>query len=200
MKKMIPSKLTDIVTKSIKKKTPSPDCVRDTLTRFPFVEPLSINERTFLSSKGVNPDVPSNFYFVICNAEPNELNLITQIKKKYNKLAISYTSGHAHLMIELCNYFKDINMGLIILGCIIWLVPYNHAITEIFLAAKECGLFENYSLKKNTYESVNEFLRLYGLQPLNQLIAMGGSHFKKIKRTRRQKNMRRQKSKKRTGL
>jgi hypothetical protein len=103
-------------------------------------------------------------------------------------------------MIGLCDYFKDINMGLIILGCIIWLVPYNHSMTEIFLAAKESDLFENYSLKKNTYESVNEFLELYDLPKLNQLIAIGGSHLKNIKRTRRQKNMRRQKTKKRYGL
>ncbi len=196
MKKFAPSKYTDIVTKSIKKKTPSPDCLKDTLMRFPFVEPLSINERTFLSSKGINPDEPSVFNFVICNAEPNDLNLLTQIKKKYNKLSVSFTSGHSLLMIGLCDYFKDINMGLIILGCIIWLVPYNHSITEIFLAAKETNLFENYSLKKNTYESVNEFLQLYGLPLLNQLITIGDSHLKKIKRTKRQKYMRRQKTKK----
>ena len=73
-------------------------------------------------------------------------------------------------MVGLCNYFKYINIGLIILGCIIWLVPYNHSITEIFLAAKQSDLFENYSLKKNTYESVNEFLQneiSFGLNDYN---------------------------------
>ena len=52
------------------------------------------------------------------------------------------------------------------------------------------------NLKKNTYESVNEFLQLYGLPLLNKLITIGGSHLKKIKRTKRQKYMRRQKTKK----
>ena len=46
-------------------------------------------------------------------------------------------------MLMICKYFKDINLGLIILGCIIWLVPYNHSITEIFLAAKELDVFKN---------------------------------------------------------
>jgi hypothetical protein len=59
-------------------------------------------------------------------------------------------------------------LGLITLGCIIWLVPNNHSITEIFLAAKKLNVFNDYKLKQDTYESVNEMLALCGLSKLNQ--------------------------------
>ena len=184
------NKLYDIVTKSMKKKKIDNSCAENIMNLFSFVEPLSKNEKDFLQSKQSNAN---NFLFTICNSEPNDSNFTTQLRKKYNKLIVSYTSGHAVIMLMICKYFKDINMGLITLGCIIWLVPYNHSITEIFLAAKELDVFKDYTLKKNTYESINEFLQLFGLSQLNQIVSHK-SNLKKIKKTKNRSNLKKRKS------
>lgn len=168
-----PNKLYDIVTKSMKKKIFDKSCAENIMSSFPFVEPLSPNETRFLELKQSNAN---NFLFTICNSEPNDANFTTQLRNKNNKLIVSYTSGHTVIMLMLCKYFKDINLGLITLGCIIWLVPYNHSITEVFLAAKQVDVFKNYTLKKNTYESINEMLQLLGLSQLNQMVLLSGKN------------------------
>ena len=160
------NKLYDIVAKSIKKNTNNhADCTKHMNENFPFVEPLSDKENEFLKSKSSDNN---KFLYAICNSEPNNANFSTQLRKKYNKLQVSYTSGHTVIMLMICKYFKNINLGLITLGCIIWLVPNNHSITEIFLAAKKLNVFNDYKLKQDTYESVNEMLALCGLSKLNQ--------------------------------
>ena len=170
------NKLYDIVTNSMKKKqTIDKNCVEGIMNLFPFVEPLSPHEKHFLESKQSNTN---NFLFTICNSEPNNANFTTQLRKKYNKLMVSYTSGHTVIMLMLCKYFKGINLGLITLGCIIWLVPYNHSITEIFLAAKQLDIFKKFTLKENILTSVNEMLRLSGVS--SQI--SGGANFKKTRK------------------
>jgi hypothetical protein len=169
------NKLYDIVTNSMKKKlTIDKNCVEGMMKKYPFVEPLSPHEKHFLESKQSNTN---NFLFTICNSEPNNANFTTQLRKKYNKLIVSYTSGHTVIMLMLCKYFKGINLGLITLGCIIWLVPYNHSITEIFLAAKQLDIFKNFTLKKDILISVNEMLQLSGLSQI-----FGGANFKKTRK------------------
>jgi len=194
MKESKENKLYDIVTKSMKKKNPiNKSCAENIISSFPFVEPLSSNENVFLELKHSNAN---NFLFTICNLEPNDANFTTQLRKKYKKLIVSYTSGHTVIMLMICKYFKGINLGLITLGCIIWLVPYNHSITEIFLAAKELDVFKNYTLKKNTYESFNELLQLSGLSQLNQIVSKksGGYNFKKIRKTKRRSSVKKRRS------
>jgi hypothetical protein len=140
------NKVKDLVSKSIKKKEPfNPDCARYFLENFPFVEPISEKERAALQSKEVTEN---NFAFTICSTEPVPNTFTTGIRKKYHKLSVSYTSGHAVLILMFCEYFKGINLNLILLGCIIWLVPYSHSINEIFLAAKEIGLFNEYNIAR----------------------------------------------------
>lgn len=193
IKEIKPNKLTDIVAKSMNKKDKDDNCSKDVLSRFPFIEPLSTNEQEFLTSHGLNE---TNFLFSYCNFSSNDLNFTTQLRKKYKKLSIAFTSGHTSIMILLCKYFKDINVGLIILGCMIWLVPYNHSITEIFLASKENKMFNDFSLKKTIHESLHDFLLLNQIPVLadepkdistdsNLLRTIGGA--KKIKITRRYK-------------
>jgi hypothetical protein len=194
MKESKENKLYDIVTKSMKKKNPiNKSCAENIISSFPFVEPLSSNENVFLELKHSNAN---NFLFTICNLEPNDANFTTQLRKKYKKLIVSYTSGHTVIMLMICKYFKGINLGLITLGCIIWLVPDNHSITEIFLAATELNVFKNYTLKKNTYESVNELLQLFGLSQLNQIVSSksGGYNFKKIRKTKRRSSVKKRRS------
>ncbi len=169
-----PNKLYNIVTNSMKKKSINNSCTENIMSLFPFVEPLSPHEKHFLESKQSNTN---NFLFTICNSEPNNANFTTQLRKKYNKLIVSYTSGHTVIMLMLCKYFKGINLGLITLGCIIWLVPYNHSITEIFLAAKQLDIFKNFTLKKDILISVNEMLQLSGLSQIS-----GGANFKKTRK------------------
>lgn len=187
------NKLYDIVAKSMKKKSNNISCTENMITSFPFVEPLSPNETRFLGLKNSNA---SNFLFTICNSLPNDDNFTTQLRKKYKKLIVSFTSGHTVIMLMICKYFEGINLGLITLGCIIWLVPYNHSITEIFLAAKELDVFKNYTLKKNTYESFNELLQLSGLSQLNQIVSKksGGYNFKKIRKTKRRSSVKKRRS------
>jgi hypothetical protein len=169
------NKLYDIVTKSInKKQTIDEKCVEGMMKKYPFVEPLSPHEKHFLESKQSNTN---NFLFTICNSEPNDANFTTQLRKKYNKLMVSYTSGHTVIMLMLCKYFKGIKLGLITLGCIIWLVPYNHSITEIFLAAKQLDIFKKFTLKKDILISVNEMLQLSDLLQIS-----GGANFKKTRK------------------
>jgi len=165
LKEMKPNKLTDIAIKGMRKKINEPECAKKMLEKFPFVERLSSNEQQLLNLKNSNQN---NFMLMICNMEANDMNFTTQLRKKYNKLLVSYTSGHTIIMLLLCKYFKDVNLGLIVLGCIIWLVPYNHSITEIFLAAKELNVFKDYTLNKSTFESVNQLLKLCGLPELAQ--------------------------------
>jgi hypothetical protein len=182
---MKPNKLTDIAIKGMRKKINETSCTEDILTRFPLVEPLSSNEQQLLNLKNSNQN---NFMLMICNMEANDMNFTTQLRKKYNKLIVSYTAGHTIIMLLLCKYFKDINLGLIVLGCIIWLVPYNHSITEIFLAAKEMGVYNDYTLKKSTFDSVNQFLELYGLPQLTQEPNVnGGSKYKNKKHNNQKK-------------
>lgn len=171
-----PNKLYNIVTNSMKKKqTIDEKCVEGMMKKYPFVEPLSPYEINFLKLKQSDTN---KFLFAICNSEPNDANFTTQLRKKYNKLMVSYTSGHTVIMLMLCKYFKGINLGLITLGCIIWLVPYNHSITEIFLAAKQLDIFKNFTLKKDILTSVNEMLRLSGVS--SQI--SGGANFKKTRK------------------
>jgi hypothetical protein len=177
MKESKENKLYDVVTKSMKKKIFNKSCTEYIMSLFPFVEPLSPNETRFLELKQSNVN---NFLFTICNSEPNDSNFTTQLRKKNNKLIVSYTSGHTVIMLMLCKYFKDINLGLITLGCIIWLVPYNHSITEVFLAAKQVDVFKNYTYKKNTYESINEMLQLLGLSQLNQMVLLSSKNESKL--------------------
>jgi len=140
------NKVKDLVSKSIKKKEPfNPDCTRYILDKCPFVEPISVKERAALQAKAVTEN---NFAFTICSTEPVPNTFTTGIRKKYDKLSVSYTSGHAVLILMFCEYFKDINLNLILLGCIIWLVPYSHSINEIFLAAKEISLFDEYNIAR----------------------------------------------------
>jgi hypothetical protein len=173
-----PNKIPDIVSKSFKKKVNlNSNCVNDMLVKFPLIERLSINEKTHLEN---NNKTTNNYNFSFFNLEQNELNFMTKLKKRYNKLAISYTSGHTIIMLMICKYFKNINFNLIILGCIIWLVPYNHSINEIFLAAKKIDVFNEYNYKISSFENVNNLIETIGLNRLDQVVVIGDKDKDKI--------------------
>jgi hypothetical protein len=54
--------------------------------------------------------------------------------------------------------FKGIDLNLIILANIIFMVPYNHSIHEIFQAAKLMGVNTDYSIRDNDLVAVNNIL------------------------------------------
>ena len=78
--------------------------------------------------------------------------------KRYNKFSVSNLSGHTMLFIIVAKYFKDINLNMIVLASMLFMVPYNHSIHEIFQAAKMLGVNTGYSIKKTDLENMNYFL------------------------------------------
>jgi hypothetical protein len=60
-----------------------------------------------------------------------------------------------------------INIDIIILASILFMVPYNHSIHEIFQAAKMMGVNTNYSVKKNDLDNVNDLLKKNGMEEIN---------------------------------
>ena len=179
-----PNKIPDLVSKSLKKKVNDIKCVGDMLEIFPLTEQLSENELIHLQNKG---KTPNDFNFSFCNSEPNRLNFLTEIKNRYDKLSISYTSGHTIIMLMICKYFKDINLDLIILGCIIWLVPYNHSINEIFLAGKQLGIVDGYNYKKTSFENINNLLEKMNLDRLDKVLLVAGKKTRKNKKKKEKK-------------
>jgi hypothetical protein len=66
----------------------------------------------------------------------------------------------------MAKYFNGINLNLIILANVLFMVPYNHSIHEIFQAAKMMGINTNYSIQDTDLDNINEFLESNGLVPI----------------------------------
>jgi len=111
--------------------------------------PLSNKEKKFFKITNSNDVLPWSTGF--CNSRRNLKSLTYTVRNKYNITNIGNISGHTLLILDLCLFFindkKIINN--MILACIMWMVPYDHSINEIFTAAKIMGLFDNYDYKKS---------------------------------------------------
>ena len=70
------------------------------------------------------------------------------------------------LFLIMAKYFNGINLNLIILANVLFMVPYNHSIHEIFQAAKMMGINTNYSIQDTDLDNINEFLESNGLVPI----------------------------------
>ena len=88
------------------------------------------------------------------------------LQKRYKKYAVSNLSGHVMLFLIMAKYFNGINLNLIILANVLFMVPYNHSIHEIFQAAKMMGINTNYSIQDTDLDNINEFLESNGLVPI----------------------------------
>ena len=96
----------------------------------------------------------------ICYMKPLEpTSFSVNLQERYKKYFVSNLSGHVMLFLIMSKYFKDINLNYIILANILYMVPYNHSIHEIFQAAKMMGINTEYSIEKTDLENINNFLK-----------------------------------------
>jgi hypothetical protein len=110
--------------------------------------PLSNKEKKFFKITNEDDMLPWSSGF--CNSRRNLKSITTNIRNKYNITSIGNISGHTLLILDLCLFFindKEV-INKMILACIMWMVPYDHSINEIFTAAKIMGLFDEYDYKK----------------------------------------------------
>lgn len=155
-----------------------PNCMSDVYSKYPLFPPLSEREQNYIKSKGGNflidglyqrpPWTPP-----ICYMKPIEpYSFSVNLQKRYNKYSVSNLSGHVMIFLIMAKYFKNpkdntnINMNLIVLASILFMVPYNHSIHEIFQAAKMMGVNTNYSIKKTDLDNINTLLIASDLTPI----------------------------------
>ena len=157
------------------KKELIPDCMSATFSRFPIFPPLSQREQNYIKK-----NMSSNSFLVdglyqrppwtppICYMKPLEpTSFSVNLQERYKKYFVSNLSGHVMLFLIMSKYFNNINLNYIILANILYMVPYNHSIHEIFQAAKMMGINTEYSIEKTDLENINNFLRE---NQLNQII------------------------------
>ena len=141
------------------------ECTKEVFSRLPFIEPLSERETLFLKSDLDKNELPYKLYR--CSFSKKKTSFYLKLRLRKNKLSLSHSSGHALLILLMSDYIKDIKMIYIILACIIWTVPYNHAINEILSSSKQYELFEEYDYDKDILENINILLNKFGLEPIN---------------------------------
>jgi hypothetical protein len=83
------------------------------------------------------------------------------VREKYEKVFTSSVSGHTIIMLETAKYFKDADLKLLLLGCLVWSVPYDHSIHEVLMSGKAAGVFKEYDYTKPTKECVDELINFY---------------------------------------
>tara|TARA_B110000858_G_scaffold39422_1_gene44757 strand:- start:2652 stop:4025 length:1374 start_codon:yes stop_codon:yes gene_type:complete len=150
-----------------------PGCMTETFMNYPILPPLSEREQMFIKSElNENPLVDGLYQRPpwtppICFMKQIEpTSFYVNLQKQYNKFFVSNLSGHVMLFLITSRYFKNINLNYIILANLLFMVPYNHSIHEIFQAAKVMGINTSYSIKKNDLDNLNEFLTESDLEPI----------------------------------
>ena len=172
------------------------DCMIDTYTNYPIFPPLSQREQNYFKSqqitltKGVDgqytnpPWNPPTCYMERADPPSFMINLLDR-NKKYS---VSNLSGHVMKFIMIAKYFKSngtnetngtngtnetiepINLDMIILASILFMVPYNHSIHEIFQASKAMDVNINYSIKDTDLVNINRLLEKNGMNMINPSI------------------------------
>jgi hypothetical protein len=150
----------------------------DIYSKYPLFPPLSQREQKYITGKGRRVLVDGLYQRPpwtppICYMKPIEpYSFSVNLQKRYNKYSVSNLSGHVMIFLIMAKYFKNptdntnINMNLIVLASILFMVPYNHSIHEIFQAAKMMGVNTNYSIKKTDLENINTLLSATNLKPI----------------------------------
>ena len=144
-------------------KTQFDKCMSDTFKDYPVFPPLSKREQTYMRSKGASPNVGGLYKRPpwtppYCYYKKPTPTFTTNMLKRYKKFTVSNLSGHTMIFIIIAKYFKDIDLNMIVLASLLFMVPYNHSIHEIFQAAKMLGVNTEYSIKKTDLENMNHFL------------------------------------------
>jgi len=141
------------------------ECMTSIYSKYPLFPPLSIREKAFMKSKGVNTNIGDGIYQKppyrppVCYSkaiEPNSFYL--NLLERYNKYVVSNLSGHSMLYIIIAKLFKNINLDLILLANVLFMVPYNHSIHEVLQAAKLLGVNTRYSIRVVDLVAINNIL------------------------------------------
>jgi hypothetical protein len=165
-------KLTNSFTGNMKEAIP--ECMNNTYSQYPLFPPLSEREQRYIKSKGAELKTGVDGLYTrppwtppICYMKPIEpFSFSVNLQNRYKKYAVSNLSGHVMLFLIMAKYFNGINLNLIILANILFMVPYNHSIHEIFQAAKMMGINTNYSIQDTDLNNINAFLKSNGLVPI----------------------------------
>ena len=152
-----------------------PGCMNKIFSQYPIFPPLSTREKNFIQNKltetkykveGIYerpPWTPPSCYMTPIEPASFYVNL----QKRYNKYSVSNLSGHVMMFLIMSRYFNGINPNNIILANLLFMVPYNHSIHEIFQAAKVMGINTGYSIKNNDLDNLNTFLTQNGLEAID---------------------------------
>jgi hypothetical protein len=155
-----------------------PNCMSDIYSKYPLFPPLSEREQMYIKDKGGNVLVDGLYQRPpwtppICYMKPIEpYSFSVNLQKRYKKYSVSNLSGHVMIFLIMAKYFKNpvdnqpINMNMIVLASILFMVPYNHSIHEIFQAAKMMGVNTNYSIKNTDLDNINMLLSATNLTPI----------------------------------
>jgi hypothetical protein len=155
-----------------------PNCMSEIYSKYPLFPPLSQREQNYIKSKGGNVLVDGLYQRPpwtppICYMKPIEpYSFSVNLQKRYKKYSVSNLSGHVMIFLIMAKYFKNpldnqpINMNMIVLASILFMVPYNHSIHEIFQAAKMMGVNTNYSIKNTDLDNINMLLSATNLTPI----------------------------------
>jgi len=144
-------------------KTQFDKCMSDTFKDYPVFPPLSKREQSYMTSKGARPTVGDLYKRPpwtppYCYYKKLTPTFTTNMLKRYKKFTVSNLSGHTMIFIIIAKYFKYIDLNMIVLASLLFMVPYNHSIHEIFQAAKMLGVNTEYSIKNTDVENMNHFL------------------------------------------
>lgn len=171
-------------------------CMNKIYSENPIFPPLSEREQRYITSKRKQLLKNNDGLYTtppwsppICYMKPIEpFSYYVNLQKKYKKYFVSNLSGHTMLFIIMSRYFKNpetnapINLDYIVLANVLFMVPYNHSIHEVFQAAKLMGINTNYSIKNADLKNMNNFLEASNL---NTIILPGQASYIQPKTTKR---------------
>ena len=153
------------------------NCMNDIFRKYEIFPPLSDREKRFIKTITNRKQQTSDGIVIpaynppICYMKAKHKdtpNFTLNMLKRFNKYSVSNFSGHVMLFITVASYFNiqvderyiSIDKRMIVIACIIYMVPYNHSIHEIFQAAKMMGVFPEYNIRKTDLENLNTLIEL----------------------------------------
>jgi hypothetical protein len=150
-------------------------CMATTYSQYPLFPPLSQREQNYIKSKGVSLQRDANGeytsppwnppYCYMERTEPNSFML--NLQDRYKKYSVSNLSGHVMKFIIMAKYFNNLDLTLVVLASILFMVPYNHSIHEIFQAAKAMGVQLDYSIADTDLNNINKILLSSGMKAIS---------------------------------
>lgn len=129
----------------------SSECMGETFKYLPLLIKLSNREKKFITSRGLKAVVERLFDRPpwtppICYQKLKEPNsFLINLLKRNKKFSVSNISGHQILFNTMAEIF-NIDLSPIILAGMIYMVPYNHSITEIVEATRFYLLTNNLNI------------------------------------------------------